>query len=530
MTNKPIKRVSVLLLALALALTAACGALAEEDFSAQRYDEEVTVTQGMVLLTGYVYPEGDTIDDNAWTRLWKERYNLNVVNAWDAMSGDYAGKIDLDIISGDLPDIFQVNATQLAELVKYDMIADLTDVFEQYASERTKQCAYADQVGFDSGKVNGRLYGISGQHYGYISSIVQIYVRQDWLDNLGMKAPKTYDELYEVCRRFTVDDPDQNGVNDTCGLALYKSFSYLNQFFNGFHAYPNIWVTGDDGSIVFGGIQPEVKDCLAYLQRMYKDGYINEEFAVADKSKMKEILESGKCGVGLYTGSFGYSIGMNSYANNPSALYAICEIPSIDQTPVTYGFAMNGSTYTVVNKNCKNPEAAIKMLNSYTWVINDLTDFEYRNTLVFTYGTPGPTVLNNPLADYNQAVLIAAAQDTRDTAGMDPDVLAKYEGMLLWLDKGSYEGLPYWYQCSKDGALKLTQHVIDNNEYVIDRYHNVPTKSMKKQWSSLETMRLETYTKIIMGESLDTFDTFVKNWNELGGATITAEMNEMYGD
>ena len=527
MTKKLFKSMLVCLMCLALLIPA----FAEEEiWASQRYEEEVTITQGMRLQAGYVYPDGDTIDDNAWTRLWKERYNLNVVNSWDAMDSDYFDKIGLDIISGDLPDVFCCTPTQLVELVKNDRIADLTTVFEEYASDRTKTIVAADPIGFDSGKFDGKLYGISQLHFGYISSIVQIYVRQDWLDNLGLSKPTTYDELYEVCRAFTYDDPDGNGIDDTYGFALYKKFDYLNQFFNGFHAYPNIWITKEDGSIVYGGIQPEVKPCLEFLQKMYKDGLINEEFGVADKSKMKELMESGKYGAGLYTGSFGYSIGMNAYANNPNAMFAICEIPSIDDEPVTIGFSMNGERFTVVNKNCEHPEAAILMLNSYTWMINDLTDFAYRDTFLGTYLTPGSITLNNPLADYNQAVLIAAAQDTRDTTGMDPDVLAKYEGMLMWLDDGSYEGLPYWYQCSKDGALKLCQHVMDNEEYIIDRYHNVPTETMAKQWSSLESMKMECYTKIIMGEPIETFDDFVEQWKALGGDTITEEMNEMYGE
>lgn len=520
---------SVLLCVLVLSLIVP--AFAEEgEWVNQRYEKEVTITQGFSHSSSCVYPEGDNDDYNAWTRLWKERYNLNVVNAWSVDSGSYTDQIELDIVSRDLPDVFRCTATQLTKLIEADLIMDLTDVFEEYASDRTKACAYGDMASYNAGVVDGKLYGISGQHYGYISSIVQIYVRQDWLNNLGLEGPKTLEDLYNVCYAFTYDDPDGNGVDDTYGLALYKNFDYLNQFFNGFHAYPNIWVTADDGSIVFGGIQPEIKDCLTYLQKLYADGLVNEEFAVADKNKMKELLESGKCGVGLYTGSFGYSIGMNSYANDPNAMYYIMELPSVDETPVTYGFGLNGGTFLVVNKNCKNPEAAIMMLNSYTWVINDLTDFTYRDTLVGYYLGPGCTVINNPMADYNQAAMISAAEYTRDTTGMDPDVLAKYEGMLLWLDGGSYEGLPYWYQCSQEGALVLTMHVIDNEEYIIDRYHNVPTETMSKQWSSLETMRMECYTKIIMGESVDIFDEFVQQWKELGGDTITEEINEMYGE
>ena len=48
--------------------------------------------------------------------------------------------------------------------------------------------------------------------------------------------------------------------------------------------------------------------------------------------------------------------------------------------------------------------------------------------------------------------------------------------------------------------------------------------------SSLEAMRDETFTKIIMGDDISNFDTFVENWDSLGGADITNEMNELYAE
>ena len=42
-------------------------------------------------------------------------------------------------------------------------------------------------------------------------------------------------------------------------------------------------------------------------------------------------------------------------------------------------------------------------------------------------------------------------------------------------------------------------------------------------------MRDEVYTKIIIGEaSVDSFDEFVEDFNNLGGADITNEVNEWY--
>ncbi|RAV21231.1 extracellular solute-binding protein [Paenibacillus contaminans] len=44
------------------------------------------------------------------------------------------------------------------------------------------------------------------------------YIRQDWLDRLGLPIPSTYDEYYRVLEAFTNEDPDGNGKNDTYGF------------------------------------------------------------------------------------------------------------------------------------------------------------------------------------------------------------------------------------------------------------------------------------------------------------------------
>lgn len=46
-----------------------------------------------------------------------------------------------------------------------------------------------------------------------------LYIRQDWLARLGLKAPATWDEFALVAEAFTKKDPDGNGKHDTYGLA-----------------------------------------------------------------------------------------------------------------------------------------------------------------------------------------------------------------------------------------------------------------------------------------------------------------------
>ena len=47
---------------------------------------------------------------------------------------------------------------------------------------------------------------------------------------------------------------------------------------------------------------------------------------------------------------------------------------------------------------------------------------------------------------------------------------------------------------------------------------------------TLDKMMVETYTNIIMGESIDSFDVFVKEWYEEGGQRIIDEVNAWYRD
>ena len=62
-------------------------------------------------------------------------------------------------------------------------------------------------------------------------------------------------------------------------------------------------------------------------------------------------------------------------------------------------------------------------------------------------------------------------------------------------------------------------------------YYNDPTDTMIKKWSTLQALQEEVFTKIISGsESIEAFDSFVEQWKSLGGDTITAEVNERFGN
>ena len=106
-------------------------------------------------------------------------------------------------------------------------------------------------------------------------------------DQLGLQPPKTMDDVLEISKAFTQKDPDGNGQQDTYGIAatqyLWDPVMGFTGFMAGYGAYPNIWLEDESGKLVYGGIQPEVKQALKALQEMYRNHEIDSEFILKRK-------------------------------------------------------------------------------------------------------------------------------------------------------------------------------------------------------------------------------------------------------
>ena len=96
------------------------------------YEDTVTISTVLPENAGIQFAEGDSYDDNPWYRAYEERFNIDVVNDW--VSNDYTTKLNLTIADKSIPDVFCVDAQQLRQLKEADMIWDLTDIFDKYAS------------------------------------------------------------------------------------------------------------------------------------------------------------------------------------------------------------------------------------------------------------------------------------------------------------------------------------------------------------------------------------------------------------
>jgi putative aldouronate transport system substrate-binding protein len=66
-------------------------------------------------------------------------------------------------------------------------------------------------------------YFINGNLWGIPSLILEIaltrYIREDWLNNLNIDSPESIEDFYEVMVKFTYNDPDEDGIDNTNGAS-----------------------------------------------------------------------------------------------------------------------------------------------------------------------------------------------------------------------------------------------------------------------------------------------------------------------
>jgi len=147
-------------------------------------------------------------------------------------------------------------------------------------------------------KVEGKLYSL---YIGRPLARQGLIYRKDWADNLGLSAPTTVEELYTMLEKFTTEDPDGNGIDDTIGLAdrndlIYGAFKTVASWFG----TPNGW--GEkDGQLLPEFMFDEYFESMDYIKRIRENKLMNVDFAGTSKTDQVALFTSGKAGA--YIGS-----------------------------------------------------------------------------------------------------------------------------------------------------------------------------------------------------------------------------------
>lgn len=499
-----------------------------------KYDPPINVSAVRIAQTSMKYENGDTIDNNAWIKLYADKLGINLKYDWVVPDqAAYDQKMNITIASGSLPDIMSVNATQFKDLSNNGQLADLTEAVNKYGSPKLKEVLNKDGgTALKASTVGGKLMALPVMPTP-VDTVKLLWVRTDWLKKLNLPEPKTMQDVFAISDAFTNKDPDGNGKNDTFGLAITKdlySNPGLTGFFNSYHAYPQIWVKDASGNVVWGSIQPQMKTALTKLAEMYKNGQLDKEFGVKDGPKVDESLSSSK--VGMMYGEMWMPLGggiTNGKKLDPNVEWASYPLPSIDDKMAQPGINFGVSNFYVVKKGAKNPEAAVKMMNLYLDIDGSLD-----KTVNETYGSKDGIekwkyATINQVSVTNQDVHknVSKALSDKDTSKFNASDKAIYEILAKFREDGNVSGWAYDHVFGPKSSQELLVKYNEAKQILVTAFYGAPTPAMVSQMPALKKLELEEFTKIIMGASPpDAFDAFVANWKKLGGDDMTKEAND----
>lgn len=509
------------------------------------YPETIEYTLGkMTSVNNSNMPENDTYTDNAYTRYIKSVINVQNVDVFEANDSQYDTNVSMVISMGSLPDIMVVSSQdEVEQLVEAGLIEDLTESYNNCISDRIRKMyeSYGDSLK-DMVTYDGKIMALPETNITDGPNLV--WLRKDWMDKLGLSEPHTIDDVVNIVKHFISEDPGNNGVDasgkpNTVGLAVdtdvtgecgYSSEFLLDIIFACFGAYPKQWIMNDDGEIVYGSVTNEAKEALSYISSLYNQGVIDNDFLLRTSTNICELIENGLCG------SF---FGPWWAPNNPLA-NAVSRNPDADWQPYLIATDSDGTTsyhsqnpcykYVVVRKGYEHTEIAAKMISvMFDKVRFDCTDSEeFKNYYQLNVEpTARPLSIN---VDYNNALSICYRNiDATISGRKNPDSLellerSFYDACSEYIKNANKTSTQWAAYMSRIKACSL---IAQDNIKVVDSLYFKTTDTMKSHWWRLKAKEKEAYLKIISGEEdISYFDTFVKEWNEQGGQTITSEVSE----
>ena len=451
--------------------------------------------------------------------------------------GQALEQFSLMIVADDKPDIMDSTWRTFSggpdAAIETNVIQDITDAAAQYMPNFTayldKYPDYRSMVSSDKGKLYCIPYTFSGtpvkdgpQWHPVLdrAPVFETYqgliIRGDWLEELGLEKPRTFDDFYNVLTAFK-----NKGVQYPFSPTL--DFLKTSQVFISAYdlvtaspaANPGNSFMEKDGKVVYGPAEPGYKDYLTFLNRLYTEGLLDPDFAVQDNATAQGKLSSGQSGMWIgYYSSWLETFYGQLHAQDPNTTFnpiglsnpVLTADQKLTYHQAAYPYREKGAAITT---SCKNVEAALTWLD---WAWSDEGDKAMnwgREGDAFEFVDGWPSITQKVLDDPNKLGLSKAHE--------------------LFMRKDGPFAMDYWnrtligqYSPTPEGLKALAAWTDPVNGTVSASLPPITATSEESTrvatlTSQISTYVSECYVKFIMGDlSLNEYDNYIDNLNRLG--------------
>jgi putative aldouronate transport system substrate-binding protein len=287
------------------------------------------------------------------TKKYMELQNNIIIKMIFIPMSSYSDKLNVLLASGDYPDVYQVTKA-MVNVQAFATKGYAMDI-DKYVKKNKICKTVIPKKYFDYLRVNGKVYAMPRAR----EQEKVIWLRRDIADKYGVKlsSTPTTEEFYNEMKKITEGIP----------FSFPKFLDNLPFFYASFGTYDEI-NKNKKGKYVDTFNSPEMKECLTYLNKLYKDGILDKEFPTTDNAVLRNNLISGKAAANIdYDNRFFY---YNSEIArlDPNAKPNLQPIFKLVGPKKDSGGTLNEAMQDAfaVGPKCKNPQAAVDFI---AWMV-----------------------------------------------------------------------------------------------------------------------------------------------------------------
>lgn len=328
-------------------------------------------------------------------------------------------------------------------------------------------------------------------------------IRLDWLEELGLESPKTYDDLHNVLTQF------KEQKNASAPLVIPVNTGVQGNLLYGYNIDNYYQV---DGQVRFGPMQPEFKEYLTMMNQWYNEGLLSDSFLTSQAEVLMDFstILSGDTGVwcGSGTQSITQLLSMAAESQPDMRITGMTNVTKDGDTAhVGTESQILDSIMWSITTECSDPA-----------VIARYVDYLYSDAgiLLANYGVEGETfhyvdgkpvltelVTNNPDYSYNLALNIF----TCDRQTPVPFIIDEQKARNDYSEDQS-NAVAVWNGAT-DGLYNIPRQGVNMTTKEQEKYNSI--------YSDIDTYMDETISKFVVGDlSLDQFDSFVQKLKDMG--------------
>lgn len=326
-----------------------------------------------------------TIATVRWTDAWpndfmnegimkelEEKHNIKI--NWQVYyNSDWTEQKSLLLASGDLPDAFFgsicLSETDIAQ--NKDYFVELTDGIEKNMPNLTAIFNQEPELKAAAMNRDGEIYSLVKKLPLRPKVANSMYINKEWLDNLGLDMPTTYEELTDVLKVFKEQDADGDGdpnneIPYTNAGSLSGDLSNLLAPFGTIVSRAGNFMQIDgSGNPAFVPITDHYKEAVKWAHELYASGCLDQEYFTQDTSmaSAKRMAEGGSQTGLVFAWTADAEMGENADQ------FVLCEAVAgpdgksyVESDPT---FLDIGNRELVITTQCKNPDKLLQWADDF---------------------------------------------------------------------------------------------------------------------------------------------------------------------